>query len=51
LQLPGEADGEAPSTVVDATGDELRVLREGAIPARALRAGAQGKPDAEGALE
>ncbi len=41
LQLPGEAGGAAPSTVVDATGDELRVLREGAIPASTLLAGSR----------
>jgi L-threonylcarbamoyladenylate synthase len=38
LQLPGEAGGAAPSTVVDATGREPRVLREGAIPAGAIAA-------------
>jgi L-threonylcarbamoyladenylate synthase len=33
-----DASGAAPSSVVDATGARLRVLREGAIPARALAA-------------
>ncbi len=37
-----DAHGEAPSSVVDATGARLRVLREGAIPARALEAVAAG---------
>lgn len=36
--LDGEAGGEAASTVVDATRSRLRVLREGAIPPRALEA-------------
>jgi L-threonylcarbamoyladenylate synthase len=34
--LEGEATGDAPSTVVDATAAELRVLREGAIQTDAL---------------
>ena len=34
--LDGEAGGEVASTVVDVTGSELRVLREGAIPASLL---------------
>jgi L-threonylcarbamoyladenylate synthase len=33
----GEAGGAEPSTVVDTTGSQLRVLREGAISERALR--------------
>ncbi len=37
-----DAHGAAPSSVVDATGARLRVLREGAIPAHALEAVAAG---------
>ncbi len=33
-----DAGGQAPSTVVDVTGPEPRVLREGAVPAAELRA-------------
>lgn len=38
-----DAYGAAPSSVVDATGPRLRVLREGAIPARALEAALAGE--------
>jgi L-threonylcarbamoyladenylate synthase len=43
LVLGEDAQGAAPSSVVDATGVRLRVLREGAIPARALAAAALGE--------
>jgi L-threonylcarbamoyladenylate synthase len=39
-----DAHGAAPSSVVDATGARLRVLREGAIPAHALEAAVAGEP-------
>jgi L-threonylcarbamoyladenylate synthase len=38
-----DAHGAAPSSVVDVTGGALRVLREGAIPTRALAAAARGE--------
>jgi tRNA threonylcarbamoyl adenosine modification protein (Sua5/YciO/YrdC/YwlC family) len=38
-----DAQGAAPSSVVDAMGPRLRVLREGAIPARALEAALAGE--------
>jgi tRNA A37 threonylcarbamoyladenosine synthetase subunit TsaC/SUA5/YrdC len=38
-----DAHGGAPSSVVDATGARLRVLREGAIPAHALEAAVSGE--------
>jgi L-threonylcarbamoyladenylate synthase len=43
LALGEDAHGAAPSSVVDATGARLRVLREGAIPARALAAAVPGE--------
>jgi tRNA A37 threonylcarbamoyladenosine synthetase subunit TsaC/SUA5/YrdC len=38
-----DAHGAAPSSVVDVTGGALRVLREGAIPTRALAAAVAGE--------
>jgi L-threonylcarbamoyladenylate synthase len=38
-----DASGAAPSSVVDASGAKLRVLREGAIPARVLEAALSGE--------
>jgi tRNA A37 threonylcarbamoyladenosine synthetase subunit TsaC/SUA5/YrdC len=38
----GSARGEIPSTVVDLTGPEPQVLREGAVPAEALLAALEG---------
>jgi L-threonylcarbamoyladenylate synthase len=38
-----DASGAAPSSVVDASGAQLRVLRAGAIPARALAEAASGE--------
>jgi tRNA threonylcarbamoyl adenosine modification protein (Sua5/YciO/YrdC/YwlC family) len=38
-----DASGAAPSSVVDATGERLRMLREGAIPARALEDAVRGE--------
>jgi L-threonylcarbamoyladenylate synthase len=42
LVAGADASGAAPSSVVDASGEELRVLREGAIPRRLLEAAAGG---------
>ncbi len=42
LAVGDDAHGAPPSSVVDATGARLRVLREGAIPAQALEAAALG---------
>jgi L-threonylcarbamoyladenylate synthase len=48
--VAGESGGGEPSTVVDATGDGLRILREGAIPGARVRAAAEAG-DVERAVE
>lgn len=43
LVAGADASGAAPSSVVDVSGERLRVLREGAIPARALEDALRGE--------